>query len=196
MRDQRARPRPEPAPQGAGRTWRPGHGQAQVLPVLQRAVLKDRLEFDAANRYAKRVGRERDAPTGRFPKHTDRGDQDRAVEPLHGRRCPLGHSKEEPADETGYQAVQTQPPAPRRFDEPLGLQRADLGVDLSHRLVIGGANDPLQDDGLALPPSLHPDRHVDVIKQDEPIPPIAIGVHVLVLVDRPGAAVHDETGEG
>jgi hypothetical protein len=62
------------------------HGQAEVLPVLQLAVVKDRPGVNAANRDAKRVGHEWDPPAGSAPKHADRGDDDRAIEPLYGRR--------------------------------------------------------------------------------------------------------------
>ena len=163
---------------------------------MQLAVVKDRLGLDAAHGDAKRMGGEGDSPTGHASKHADRGDQHGAIELFHRRRCSLGDAEEESPHESGYQDVPSQPAAPRRVAQLFRLEVANLGVDLGHRLAVCGPDDPLQNDGLALPPSLHAKRDVDVVEQDEPIPPVAIGVQVLVLVDRPGAAVDDEACEG
>ena len=74
------------------------------------------------------------------------------------------------------------------------LERSNLIADLEHGLAIGGADDAR--DGGRAGFRLDHDDHIDVMEDDQPAAPIAIGLDPGMRFDRPGKAGGDEGRKG
>src|SRR6266699_151751 len=175
--------------------------QTEIFPDSYAPVNDISFHANTAHRNIECLGGGwRDAPSGLFPKHTNRREAHRPKDVLLHLWIRSTYTPEGPKETSDQKGRQEQHPVLVCGRCPgfylfSHLGCPDLLMNLSEGLLIRCSNDV--DSGLLLAShvTLNRGRHVHFIKQDKVLPAFIICLHGFVLIDRFSQARRDECRE-